>query len=213
MKQTNHKLAVMVSGSGTLLEHMIADGLPIDYVIAEKDCRGIDIAVQGRLNIDAVGRLDTRVLPRTNFGWDNSRAWNDQPEFDRKGFSVALARIHNERDITLTAMAGFMTILAPEFFETYNGVLLNIHPALLPKYKGERAVADALEAGENVTGTTIHIATEELDAGPIIAQVEVPILPGDTVDTLHERIKQTERPTYSRVLRELIEGKLELPPH
>jgi len=108
-------------------------------------------------------------------------------------------------------MAGFMTILAPEFFDTYKGLLLNIHPALLPKYKGERAVADALEAGETVTGSTIHVATAELDAGPIIAQEKVDIEPDDTVSTLHERIKEIERPLYSRVLREILEGSITPP--
>lgn len=204
MNQT-HKLAVMVSGSGTLLERMIADGLPIDRVIADKPCRGLELAEAAHISIEK--------FFRTHWGWDDSRSWKDQPGFNRDGYSEALAVTLNDRQITICAMAGFMTVLSPDFFETYKGVLLNIHPALLPKYKGERAVADTLEAGETMTGTTIHIAIEELDAGPIIAQVDVPILPDDTVETLHERIKQTERPTYSRVLRELLEGDLELPPH
>lgn len=207
-----HRLAVLVSGSGTILEHMIDKKLPISYVIAEKPCRGIDLAIEHRLadNVD-VARLRTKILPRVNYGWDNSRKWNNQPKFDRVSFSIDLANILNSYNVTIAAMAGFMTILSPEFFDIFEGTLLNIHPALLPKYKGERAVADALEAGERVTGTTIHIATKELDAGPIIKQAKVPVLPDDTVDTLHERIKQTERPLYTQVLAELLEGKRKLP--
>jgi formyltetrahydrofolate-dependent phosphoribosylglycinamide formyltransferase len=203
MKQS-HKLAVMVSGSGTLLEHMIDEKLPISLVVAEKYCRGL-------VNANNAG-LDTLLLARTGYGWDNTRRWNDQPDFKRAKFSLAVAEILNARGITITAMAGFMTILAPEFFTAYNGVLLNIHPSLLPKYKGERAVADALEAGEKVTGTTVHIAIEELDSGPIIEQATVPIEPDDTVDSLHERIKQTERPLYAQVLGELLAGTRSLPP-
>jgi formyltetrahydrofolate-dependent phosphoribosylglycinamide formyltransferase len=204
MNQKQHKLAVLVSGSGTLLEHMATEHLPINLVIAEKPCRGLEVAKSAK--------YQTELLPRTNFGWDNSRRWNDQPEFARVAFSIALAKLLNSHNITITAMAGFMTILSPIFFETYKGTLLNIHPALLPKYKGERAVADALEAEETVTGTTIHIATKELDAGPIIEQAEVPVLPDDTVETLHERIKQTERPLYAQALAELLTGERQLPP-
>lgn len=199
-----HKLGVMVSGSGTLLEHMIAKKLPISLVIAEKPCRGLDIATDAGLT--------TILLARTDYGWDNSRRWNDQTDFERSKFSETIAKTLNEYHITISAMAGFMTILAPKFFHTFEGTLLNIHPALLPKYKGERAVADALEAGETITGTTIHIATKELDAGPIIEQAKVPIMPDDTVETLHERIKLTERPLYARVLQELLVGQRQLPP-
>jgi phosphoribosylglycinamide formyltransferase-1 len=150
-------------------------------------------------------------VARTGYGWDNTRRWDDQPDFERAKFSLAVAEVLNARGITITAMAGFMTILAPEFFAAYNGVLLNIHPALLPKYKGERAVADALEAGETVTGTTVHIATEEPDAGPILAQKQVPIYSDDTVDSLHERIKEVERPLYADVVRRILNGNLKPP--
>ena len=110
-------------------------------------------------------------------------------------------------------MAGFMTILSPGFFSVFEGVLLNIHPALLPAFKGEKAVQDALDAGVKITGTTIHIATPELDAGPIIEQEAVRVMDDDTVDSLHERIKQVERPLYARVLRELLDETRILPPH
>lgn len=203
MKQTQHKLAVIVSGSGTLLERMLADKLPITLVVAEKPCRGLEIA-------QAAG-VTTELYARNDWGWDNARKWDDQPNFDRTGFSNGIAKLLNSYNITIAAMAGFMTILAPEFFDVYKGLLLNIHPALLPKYKGERAVADALEAGETVTGSTIHVATAELDAGPIIAQEKVDIEPDDTVSTLHERIKEIERPLYSRVLREILEGNITPP--
>jgi phosphoribosylglycinamide formyltransferase-1 len=79
---------------------------------------------------------------------------------------------------------------------------LNTHPALLPKFKGWHAVRDALAAGETVTGCTVHLATLEVDEGPILAQESVPVLPDDTEETLHERIKEAERRLYPRVIRE-----------
>ncbi len=99
-------------------------------------------------------------------------------------------------------MAGFMTIFSPSIFRHFKRRILNSHPSLLPAFKGEKAVADALAAGVAETGTTIHIATEQLDEGPILAQERVAILEGDTVATLHERIKQVERPLYPRTIRD-----------
>ncbi len=205
MTKQAHRLAVLVSGSGTLLEHMISEGLPIDHVIADKPCRGLRLAKKAR-----VKRIE---FFREDYGWDQARQWSDQPNFNREGFSEGLASSLNERGITVAAMAGFMTILSPGFFSVFEGVLLNIHPALLPAFKGEKAVQDALDAGVKITGTTIHIATLELDAGPIIEQEAVRVMDDDTVDSLHERIKQVERPLYARVLRELLGGTRILPPH
>lgn len=203
MERTPHKLAVMVSGSGTLMMQMHEDGLPIDVVIADKRCPG--------LNFAEATRVPTKLLAKTAFGWRNDRKWNDQPDFDRVAYSVTLATYLNEREITVTAMAGFMTILDAAFFKVYRGIILNIHPSLLPSFKGENAVQDALDAGVKVTGTTIHVATVELDSGPIIAQQPVPVLPDDTKDVLHERIKKVERALYSQVLRDILLGTLELP--
>ena len=107
-------------------------------------------------------------------------------------------------------MAGFMTILKEPMFEAYGGHILNIHPALLPDFKGDTAVADALAAGVKVTGSTIHIATTELDEGPILRQLRVPVEPGDDVDSLWERIKIEERKLYPEVLRDILNGKIDL---
>jgi phosphoribosylglycinamide formyltransferase-1 len=103
-------------------------------------------------------------------------------------------------EIDLVAMAGFMTILGPEIFENFQDRILNTHPSLLPKFKGATAVLDALGSGDTQTGCTIHIATTKLDAGRILAQARVPILPGDTPELLHERIKQSERTLYPEAI-------------
>jgi len=103
-------------------------------------------------------------------------------------------------EVDLVAMAGFGTILAEPIHDAFAGRIVNTHPALLPAFKGWHAVEDALNAGVNVTGWTAHFATLEVDDGPILAQEAVPVLEGDTVETLHERIKEVERRRYPEVL-------------
>jgi phosphoribosylaminoimidazolecarboxamide formyltransferase/IMP cyclohydrolase len=103
-------------------------------------------------------------------------------------------------------MAGFMTVLAEPIFAAFPGRVVNTHPSLLPAFRGAHAVADALVAGVKVAGCTIHLATIEVDDGPILAQEAVPILPGDTEDSLHERIKAVEHRLYPKVLADLLAG-------
>ena len=102
-------------------------------------------------------------------------------------------------------MAGFMTILEHPIHDVYGGMITNTHPSLLPAFRGAHAVEDALAAGVKVTGCTVHIATLDLDNGPILAQEPVAVLPGDTPETLHERVKEVERRLYPQVLRALLE--------
>ncbi len=107
-------------------------------------------------------------------------------------------------------MAGFGTVLAAPILDAFPGRVLNTHPALLPAFKGWHAVADALAAGVTVTGCTVHVATIDVDEGPILAQEEVAILPGDTAESLHERIKAVERRLYPDTIRRFLERKGEL---
>ena len=108
-----------------------------------------------------------------------------------------------DAEIDVVAMAGFGTIV-PALPDAYPGRVLNSHPALLPAFKGWHAVRAALEAGVVETGTTIHVATADVDDGPILAQEAVPVLPGDTEETLHERIKQVERRLYPQTIRRFL---------
>lgn len=179
------KLSVLVSGTGSLLEAMIQQGLHIDSVFADRECRGIEIA-------NAAG-VHAVILDR--------KAYMRDETFRRRDFTQDLAGMLQCRGSKIVAMAGFMTILSPDIFAYYRDRLLNIHPSLLPDFKGEHAVRDALAAGVKVTGTTVHIATEELDEGPILAQEEVLVVDGDTVDTLWERIKVVERVLYPKTIR------------
>jgi phosphoribosylglycinamide formyltransferase 1 len=105
-------------------------------------------------------------------------------------------------------MAGFGTVLGEPVHDAFGGRILNTHPALLPAFPGWHAVEDALAAGVSVTGCTVHLATVETDAGPVLAQEQVPVLEGDTVSSLHERIKEVERRLYPATIRTFI-SKLE----
>jgi phosphoribosylglycinamide formyltransferase-1 len=110
-----------------------------------------------------------------------------------------------KHDIDLVVMAGYGTIFGAPMFDAFPGAIINTHPALLPSFKGWHAVEMALDAGVKITGCTVHVATAEVDDGPILAQAAVPVLPDDTVETLHERIKDVERDLYVRTIQEILE--------
>ena len=105
-------------------------------------------------------------------------------------------------DIDLVAMAGWGTILGKAAFDAYAGHIVNTHPALLPSFPGWHGVRDALDYGVKVTGCTVHVATVEVDDGPILAQEAVAVLPGDDEASLHERIKAVERRLYTETIRQ-----------
>ena len=147
-------------------------------VIVDRPCGATAVA-------DANG-VPWRLVERTTYGTD----------FDRVRYSTDVAAALTEAGTDLVVMAGFGTILATPVFDAFGGRILNTHPALLPAFKGWHAVDEALAAGVKVTGCTVHVATESVDDGPILAQQAVEVLPDDTVDTLHERIKEVERRLY-----------------
>ena len=118
------------------------------------------------------------------------------PEFDRDGFTATVAATLVAHQVDLVAMAGFGTVMTEAVHRAFPDRILNTHPALLPAFPGWHGVRDALAAGASETGCTVHLATLEMDAGPVLAQEVVPVLPGDTEETLHERIKVAERTLY-----------------
>jgi phosphoribosylglycinamide formyltransferase-1 len=177
------RLAVLASGTGTLLEALLADGLDVVLVVVDRPCRAVEVA-------EAAGVPVAQVL-RDSFAED----------FDRPAYTERVVAALREADVDLVAIAGFGTILSPAFVEAFPGQVLNTHPSLLPAFPGWKAVQAALDAGAEVTGCTVHVVTAEVDAGPIVAQEAVAVEPGDTVETLHERIKVVERSLYPRTIR------------
>ena len=185
------KIAVLVSGSGTILEAILAESIAVAAVLSDRSCRGLVIAEEA--GIEAV------LVDRRDFGGFG-------PAFDRVAYSEAVCDALVERDIDLVAMAGFGTVFAEPLYERFAGRVLNTHPALLPAFPGWHGVADALAAKATVSGCTVHLATVEMDAGPILAQGEVPVLADDTVETLHERIKSVERRLYPETIARAVEA-------
>ena len=179
------RLCVLVSGSGTILESMLASGVPVDLVGSDRPCRALDVA--------AAAGLETILVDRANFG-------GFATTFDREAYTVALREALLEREIGLVAMAGFGTVTSASFYDSFAGRVLNTHPSLLPSFKGWHAVRDALAAGATESGCTVHVATPELDDGPILARSRVEVHPDDDESTLHERIKSVERELYPRVI-------------
>jgi phosphoribosylglycinamide formyltransferase-1 len=120
-------------------------------------------------------------------------------EFDRE-LSAAL----EDHGVGTIALAGFMRILSPWFVERWRGRIVNIHPSLLPKYRGLDTHARAIEAGDKAGGCSVHVVTEELDAGDVLGQVQVPIEPGDTPKTLEQRVLAAEHLLYPKILSEFV---------
>jgi phosphoribosylglycinamide formyltransferase-1 len=185
------RLSVLVSGTGSILEAILEDRIAVAQVLADRPCRGLEIA-------EAAG-VDAVLVDRRDWGGFGE-------SFDRDGYTRAVTAALLAGDIDLVAMAGFGTVLAQPVHDAYPMRILNTHPALLPAFPGWHAVDEALEAGVDETGCTVHFAVLETDAGPIVAQEAVPILPGDTKETLHERIKEVERRLYPSAIRSVMES-------
>jgi phosphoribosylglycinamide formyltransferase 1 len=181
------RLAVLASGTGSILEAIIATDLPLAFVLADRQCRALEIA--------ATHNIPSALIHRADFGYRPRSAW------DRPAFTNSVTRELEDMHIDLIAMAGFMTVFGPAIFEKFKNRILNTHPSLLPAFKGEGAVSQAFAARVPETGCTVHVATPELDSGRILAQSAVPILPGDTEAALHERIKTIERKLYPEAIR------------
>ena len=179
---------MLASGSGTILRSMLDYDLPIAVVLADRPCGALGIAEEAGVSVE--------LVERTNFGAD----------FDRVAYTHEVLDALGRHQVDLIAMAGFGTILSKPIHDAFPDRIVNTHPALLPAFKGWHAVEDALEAGVKVTGCTVHIARLEVDEGPILAQEAVPVLPGDTEETLHERIKMVERWLYPQTIQRLIKG-------
>ena len=179
------RLCVLVSGSGTILEAMLSRGLEVGVVAADRPCRGLEVARDA--GVEAV------LVDRASFGGFTGA-------FDRDGYCDELVRVLRQYGTELIAMAGFGTIVNAAFHAEFPGRVLNTHPSLLPDFKGWHAVAQAIESGVDESGCTVHVATLELDDGPILAQRRVPVLSGDDESSLHERIKSVEREVYPMVV-------------
>ncbi|HEX2857680.1 MAG TPA: phosphoribosylglycinamide formyltransferase [Propionibacteriaceae bacterium] len=174
-----HRIVVLASGSGTLLQALLdacASGEAGATVVAVGTDRP---AVRALERAEGAG-IPTFVLPVSDFA-------------TRADWDVALRDRVDEYGPDLVVSAGFMKLVGPAFLDRFGGRMINTHPALLPSFPGVHAPRDALAHGVKVTGATIFLVDAGIDTGRILGQVAVPVLPDDTVDSLHERIKVVER--------------------
>ncbi len=129
---------------------------------------------------------------------------------DRTAFDQAVLESLHQHKIDFVVLAGFMRLLSAHFIRQYPDKILNIHPSLLPSFKGTHAIRDAFEAGAKVTGPTVHFVVEEVDAGPIILQETVPVAPTDSLASLEEKIHQAEHRIYPRAIELYAQGRLKI---
>jgi phosphoribosylglycinamide formyltransferase 1 len=182
------QLGVLASGTGTILTAIMDAGLPVAVVVVDRPCPAETLAADNGVAVETVRR--------DSFGAD----------FDRVAYTGRVVDALRRHGVDTVAMAGFGTVLSAALFEAFPGRVLNTHPALLPSFKGWQAVREALAFGVKVTGCTVHLATEAVDEGPILAQQAVAVEPGDTEASLHERIKAVERTLYPDTIRRFLEG-------
>lgn len=181
-------VVVLISGRGSNLQAILDAGIPVSAVISNQPGAG-GLAIAARRGVA------TTVVDHRRFA-------------TREAFDAALAHEIDRHAPRLVALAGFMRVLTPGFVERYAGRLVNIHPSLLPELPGLDTHARALAAGAKRHGCTVHFVTAELDHGPIIAQASVPVLAGDTEETLAARVLAQEHLIYPRALRWFLDGLL-----
>ncbi len=189
-------IAVFVSGNGTNLEAII-DAISRGEIKAK-----IALVVSDNKDAYALVRakkanVETFVLSPKDF--------KSREDYDRK-----IIKELEKRSVRLVVLAGFMRLLSPYFVRQYKNKIMNIHPALLPSFKGTHGIKDAFEYGMEMTGVTVHFVDGELDHGPIILQEAVSIDGDDTLETLEEKIHKVEHRLYPRAIRLFVEGKLKI---
>lgn len=186
------RVAILISGGGSnmvrLVEDMQGDHPARPVLVASNDPAAAGLAKAAALGV-ATAAIDHRAF-----------------KGDRTAFEAALLEPLLAADPDIICLAGFMRILTPGFIERFAGRMLNIHPSLLPNYPGLHTHARAIEAGDAQAGATVHEVTPELDSGPILGQARVPVLSGDTPDTLAARVLTQEHRLYPAVLRRFAQG-------
>ncbi len=190
------QIVVLISGRGSNMQAIV------QACVTERWNARVAAVISNRP--DAAGLAYARAR-------DIATAVVDHRQFgSREAFDAELRRTIDAHAPDVLALAGFMRILTPGFVEHYRGRMVNVHPSLLPAFTGLHTHRRAIEAGCKVAGATVHFVGNEVDHGPIIAQAVVPVLPGDTEQTLSERVLEREHVLYPRALRWLVDDLLEV---
>lgn len=179
------RVAILISGRGSNMRALVeqADNYEVVLVASNKpEAPGLDWARERGLQTWAL----------------------DSKGFEKEAYDRTLSAALDEHGTGTIALAGFMRILSPWFVEQWSGRIVNIHPSLLPKYRGLDTHARAIAAGDSLAGCSVHLVTEELDAGDVLGQVSVPILRDDTTGALEQRVLAAEHRLYPQVLNEFV---------
>ncbi|MBO1255557.1 phosphoribosylglycinamide formyltransferase [Alteromonas sp. 5E99-2] len=189
-------IVVLVSGNGSNLQAII------DAVEAKTIAGKITKVISNRPNAFGLTRAENHGI--------NGVCLDHKEYADRTAYDAELLACINPKDTDLVVLAGFMRILSPEFVAAFEGKMLNIHPSLLPKYKGLNTHQRALDNKDSSHGPTVHFVTAELDDGPVVLQSEIPILENESADELAQRVQVEERMIYPKVVKWFCEGRLKM---
>ena len=179
------RVAVLISGRGSNMRALV------------EQANGYEVVLVASNNPLAAGIEWARGRAIPTWTWD-SRG------IEKNLWEAALDQSLSDHRVGTIALAGFMRILSPQFTERWSGRILNIHPSLLPKHRGLDTHRRAIEAGDRLSGCSVHLVTEELDAGDVIAQAEVPILPDDSAVELEARVLEAEHSLYAKAVAEFV---------
>ncbi len=174
-------IGVLASGTGTNLQALLDAGLPVVAVASNR---------AGAPALARAGALPSASFELADFSSRDER-------------DAAMAEWLHENGVRLVVLAGYMHLLTPSFLDRFPGAVVNVHPSLLPQFPGAHAVEEQLAAGVSESGATVHLVDEGVDSGPVLAQERVAVLPGDTPESLHERIKAIEHRLLPRVVEDL----------
>ncbi|MCK8824956.1 phosphoribosylglycinamide formyltransferase [Fuchsiella alkaliacetigena] len=187
-------IGVLVSGRGTNLQSII-DSIEDGRLNAE-----IGIVISDNPEAKALDRAEKYDLNNTYIGKEDFATTAD--------YEARMVEVLEENEVELVAMAGFMTFLSSYFIDQYRNRIMNIHPSLLPAFPGPNAQEQALDYGVKISGCTVHFADEGIDSGPVILQEAVPVLEGDTVESLSRRILAEEHRIYPKAIQLFANGRL-----
>ena len=192
--QELYSIVVLISGKGTNLQALIDASHRSSYKISAVIS---NTAKAIGLNRAKISGIDTYVIEQESF--------NSKLEFEE-----SLATQISEINPKLIVLAGFMKVLSPQFVKLFRGKVINIHPSLLPEYPGLNTHQRVLEDKKKIHGVSVHLVTEDLDGGPVIAQDSVHVLPDDTAESLAKRVLEREHIIYPKVVESLAIGKIQL---
>ena len=191
------KFAVLASGKGTNLQAIL------DALKKKKIKASLKVVFSDRADALALARAVKANVPVV--------AHIPPKKFaSREAFDEAVAEFLKKEGVSFVVLAGYMRILSPVFIRAFSGRILNIHPALLPAFKGAHAIRDAFDYGVKIAGVTVHLVDEEVDHGPIVAQVPVEIAPKETLASLENRIHKVEHLLYPKVIDGFARGKFKV---